>query len=359
MPPPARPPHTGAALPRPIPEVSVVMAVYDGERYLAEAIDSVLTQSLRDLELVVVDDGSNDATPAILADYSAGDGRVVVKRQHNTGRVIALNRGVAIARGALVARLDADDVAMPDRLERQREFLCEHPETALVGGAARLIDERGRAFGDTQYPTTDAAIRRAFAYTTPFVHSAVMLRREAFDRIGGYRTNFPETEDLDLWLRLAERHELANLPQLVVAYRMHGGQATVRQLELQALCCVAAHVSARARARREPDPFDDGRPIGEPALLAHGATREEITATLVRSATWLGKTIGRAADAHTADALLALAHDRARSASGSAELVAIVHRARAQRHAEQGRRARSTLERARALVAGRRSRPAG
>lgn len=335
------------------------MAVHDGVRFLAEAIDSLLTQSLRELELVVVDDGSTDDTPAILAGYAAADQRVVVLNQTNTGRTAALNRGIGVARGSLVARLDADDVALPERLERQVGFLREHPETALVGGAVRLIDERGRAFGDTQYPATDAEIRRAFAYTTPFVHSAVMLRREAFDRVGGYRTSLAGTEDLDLWLRIAEHYELANLPQLVVAYRMHSGQETVRALEQQVLCCVGAHVSARARARREQDPFDDGPAIDERTLLARGATRAEITATFVRSASWLGKTIGRAGDADTADALLALAHDRARSRYGSPELVAMVHRARAQRHEEQGRRVRSTLERARALVVGRWSRPAG
>ena len=330
------------------------MAVHDGERHLRDAVDSVLAQSLRALELVVIDDGSTDATAQILSRYAASDPRVVVRGQRNAGRTASLNRGFALARAPLVARLDADDVAMPDRLERQRTFLASHPETALVGGAVRLIDAGGRPFGDTRYPQSDGEIRRAFAYTTPFVHSAVMLRRETFERVGGYREAFTESEDLDLWLRIAESHAMANLPELVVQYRMHAGQATVRQLEVQARCAVAAHVAARARAAGRPDPLDRVERIDEATLLACGATREEITSVLVKSATWLAKTIDRAGDAVTADALLERASADARSSSGSAQLVAVVHRARAQRHAARGRRVRSRLARVRASLAERR-----
>ena len=330
------------------------MAVHDGERFLAEAIESVLGQSVSELELLVIDDGSNDVTPEILDGFAARDRRVVVRRQDNQGRTPSLNRGVALARAPLVARLDADDVCLPERFARRVAFLDRHPAVALVGGAVRLIDDGGRAFKESRYPLSDDEIRRAFAYTTPFVHSAVMFRRSAFDAAGGYRTCLVETEDLDLWLRIAERHELANLPDTVVAYCLHGGQATVRGLELQALCLVAARLSARARGAGEPDPLADAARIDEAWLLAHGATTREIAQAIVDSATWLAKLMGRAGYAEQADDLLDAVQARARREPHPGEMLATLHRARAARHALEGRPVLARIERGRALLAKRR-----
>ena len=122
------------------PVVSVVMAVFDGERFLEPAVESILGQSVSALELVVVDDGSTDATPRMLAAYAARDARVVVHRHANRGRTASLNVGVRLARAPLVARLDADDVCLPERLARQVAFLERHEAVALVGGGARLVD---------------------------------------------------------------------------------------------------------------------------------------------------------------------------------------------------------------------------
>ena len=335
-------------------QLSVVMAVHNGERYLAEAIESVLGQSVSELELVVVDDGSTDATPELLAGFAERDGRVVVLRHDNRGRTASLNRGVGVARAPLVARLDADDACLPERFARQVAFLERHPAVALVGGAVRLVDAGGRAFEESRYPLTDAEIRRAFAYTTPFVHSAVMFRRSAFDGAGGYRACFAETEDLDLWLRLSERHELANLPEPVVAYRLHAEQATVRRLELQALCLVAAHLSARARAAGAPDPLDGVDAIDEAWLLSNGATPREIATAIVDSATWLAKLVGRAGYAEQAESLLSEVEARARREPQPGALLATIHRARATRRALQGRPLQARLERGRARLAERR-----
>jgi glycosyltransferase involved in cell wall biosynthesis len=335
------------------PVVSVVMAVLDGERFLAAAVDSVLRQSLAELELVVVDDGSTDATARILAQVAARDARVVVHRQHNAGRPAALNRAIALARAPLVARLDADDLCLPERLARQVEFLERHDAVALVGGAVRLVDAGGRVFEQSRYPLTNAEIRSAFAYTTPFVHSAVMFRRGAVTALGGYRA-CNDAEDLDLWLRLSERHELANLPDPVVAYRIHSEQVSARKCELQALGVLAAHACARARREGEADPLDAAPAIDEDWLLARGVTPAEIALTVVKSATWLAKVVGRAGQADQAEALLAVAESRARTQPDARALLAIVHRARATRRAEQGRFLRARYERGRALLAERR-----
>jgi glycosyltransferase involved in cell wall biosynthesis len=332
------------------------MAVYNGERFLREAVESVLAQTFTDLELVVVDDGSVDSTPQLLAGYAARDPRLVVHRQPNQGLAVALNNGVRLARAPFIARLDADDVATPDRLHLQREFLIGHEAAAVVGGAAAFVDEDGRSFAEWRYPLTDSEIRTALQYTTPLVHSAVMLRKRAFELVGGYRPLFMSVLDLDLWFRMAEQHELANLPDCVVRYRIHARQMTVQGLERGALENVAARTAARARMDGRPDPLDALERLDYKTLIGMGVTPEEITSSLVHRATWLAKTTGRAGYANLAEELFAFAGDSARSDSGSQELVTHVHRERARRYAEERRRLRATLETVRAILAGRQSR---
>ena len=223
------------------------MTVRDGERYLAAAVDSVLAQTLTNFELIVIDDGSTDSSPEILAGYASIDRRVLVHRQENAGIAVSLNRAVSYARSPLIARLDADDIARPRRLELQLAYLARNTGVGVVGGAVAFIDESARQFAETRYPTTDAEIRQAFAVTTPFVHSAVTMRRKAFDAVGGYRAAFSHAEDLDLWLRLSAVSQLANLPETVVLYRIHSQQSTVTELERQSVSVLGARVSWRAR----------------------------------------------------------------------------------------------------------------
>ena len=315
------------------------MSVRDGERFLAAAIDSVLSQTLEDLELVVVDDGSRDSSPQILAQYAARDKRVVVHRHENAGLATSLNRGVGYARAPLIARLDADDVAWPNRLELQVAYLAlENPAAGLVGGAVAFIDERGRRFAEARYPTMDAEIRQALLSTTPFVHSAVTMRREAFDSAGGYRAAFPHAEDLDLWLRIGAFSELANLADTVASYRIHSRQSTVTELEQQSLSALGARVAWRARARGLPDPFEQIALVDREALEAAGASEADLTVEFVRLAVWLAKTLGRSGREDVAGKLFALAEARARSRSGSHSLVSFVKRERAKRLRAQGRR---------------------
>ena len=160
---------------------------------------------------------------------------------------------VAIARGELIAFLDADDVADRERLERQRAYLAAHENVALVGGALTFVDEAGQVFAeDVRYPLTDAEIRVAFSHTTPILNSAASIRRSAFDEALGYRRLYADSDDLDLWLRVADRHRLANIEQTVVRYRIHPGQATAQRMERQSMTSLAARVAAGARAEGGP-----------------------------------------------------------------------------------------------------------
>ncbi|HEY2054160.1 MAG TPA: glycosyltransferase [Solirubrobacterales bacterium] len=336
-----------------MPTVSVIMAVYNGERFIREAIDSVLDEDHCDLELVVLDDGSTDATPRILADYVSRDDRIVVHREKGENLAQALNRACRLSRGRLLARIDADDVSLPGRLAAQVNFMDAHPDVVLLGGQALLVNDSGEEFGTATYPLRDVDLRERLLATSPFVHSAIMMRRDAFEAVGGYRDNLPHAEDLDLWLRLSERGDVANLPDAVVKYRIHGEQQSFRQQEEQAVHAAATRASARARAEGKPDPLDGAadEEIDAALLVAHGVGESEITQAIVESATWLGKTTGRAGYPEAATLLFDAAYEKARSASGSRELTASVHRSVGLRHAEQGHKVRANWKFAQARLA--------
>lgn len=211
----------------PAPEVSVVMPAYNAERFLREAIDSILSQTLASLELVVVDDGSTDTTPEILAGIH--DPRCRIVRQANSGLPRALNAGIAASTAPLVARMDADDVAEPDRLRLQVAYLREHPEVGAVGTRATVIDEDGRVTGAMDVPTDPADIRRRLIVRNLLVHPAVTMRRDALQRAGLYDAAFPAAEEYDLWFRMLRVAELANLPNRLLRYRVLPGSFTARK----------------------------------------------------------------------------------------------------------------------------------
>src|SRR3954471_12947857 len=336
------------------PVVSVLMPVRNGEAFLRDAVESVLAEPLSDLELVVVDNCSTDSTPTILAEYAGKDSRVRVHRQEGNNLAGLLNRGFELCRAPLFARLDADDVCVRGRLQTQVEFMADHPEVVLLGGQALLVNEEGEDFATAQYPLEDRELRAALATGNPFVHSAIAMSRAAFEVVGGYRENLDNAEDLDLWLRLAERGQLANLPHPVVKYRIHASQVSLRKQESQAIRTVAARVSARAKAEGRPDPVRSDVRIDEDFLVAEGIDRAEVTQAVVDSATWLARTTGRAGYPRAASQLFDVAFARARSKNGSPAMAAAVHRSIAHRHAEQGHRLRAKLKAAQAAIAERR-----
>ena len=211
------------------PAVSVLMSVYDGAPFVAQAVASVLAQTDPDLELIVVDDGSTDATPALLAGIA--DPRLRVQRQSRTGLTRALNRALGLARAPLIARLDADDLALPERLARQRAFLAAHPEVGLLGTAAREEDPSGAPVRVVRPPEDDGALRRALIRANPFVHSSVMLRRELLVRAGGYDETLAVAQDYELWMRLAGLTRLANLTEVLVVRRLGERRVSIEREE--------------------------------------------------------------------------------------------------------------------------------
>ena len=208
------------------PRVSVLMPVRNGGSYLDSALNSIRAQSFQEFEFVVVDDGSTDATPSVLARHAAGDARIRVLTAGGRGIVDALNQGLAAARGALVARMDADDVAEPHRIGRQVAEMEARPDLVLLGSAAVRIDAQGRTIGPLAVETDPERLAEALRSHNPFLHPTVIMRREAVEAAGGYRRQFTLAEDYELWTRLARLGTLANLPDVLLRLRRHRNQSS-------------------------------------------------------------------------------------------------------------------------------------
>jgi len=206
-----------------VPDVTVLMAVYNGERHLRAAIDSVLAQTLRDFEFVIVDDGSTDGSQRIVESYEDARIRLLI-HDRNRGLPAALNTGLAAARGELVARQDQDDLSDARRLESQAAFLQARPQVALLGTQAFAADESGRRVGVVNRPLSSAAIRWHALVDNPFIHTSVMFRRSIVrEELRGYDASLAHCEDYDLWTRLLERHDGRNLDARLVTYRVRRG----------------------------------------------------------------------------------------------------------------------------------------
>jgi len=231
------------------PRISVLMSVYNGKRYLKPAVESILAQSLPDFEFIIIDDGSTDRSLALLEQYAGRDARMRLVSLPNAGLTRSLNKGLAMATGEFVARMDADDIAMPQRFAQQVAFLDAHPDIALVGCGYDLIDEKDRIL-DTEFPAgDDEAIQdRHLRGLTTICHPCVMARRRSLLSIGGYDESYPVAQDLDLYLRLGEVGKLANLPALLMKYRYHSHSTSDTRRELQLECMRRA--TERAWKRR-------------------------------------------------------------------------------------------------------------
>lgn len=210
------------------PAVTVLMAVYNGETWLREAVESILSQTFEDFEFLIIDDGSTDRTFEILNFFRDRDFRIrLVRNESNLGLITSLNRGLELAKGTYIARMDADDISLPNRLETQVEYMEQHPE---VGVCSAWLETFGKKRGEIwKSPLRDEEIKARLFCNSCIWHPAAIMRKEVFEQHGlCYNPAYPRSEDYKLWTEMAHFSKLANIPKVLVRYRLHENQETRR-----------------------------------------------------------------------------------------------------------------------------------
>jgi len=229
------------------PLVTVLMCVFNDDKFVGQAIESILAQDFNDYEFIIVDDGSTDRTPEILRQYADRDSRIIIHRQANSGTTVAANRGLALARGTFVARLDSDDISFSHRLREEVALLTSNPDVALVGGGAEIIDTAGHVIGVRSIFTRSPV--RTLRHRCIYQQSDVMFGRELVVGLGGYREKFRNAQDYDLWLRISEVAKVAKLNQIIGQWRLNGGGYTLsRMAEQKKEVAVIKRMAASRRA---------------------------------------------------------------------------------------------------------------
>ncbi|MGM1056997.1 MAG: glycosyltransferase family 2 protein [Bacteroidota bacterium] len=203
------------------PTVSIILPVYNCDKYIQEAIESILNQTYVDFELIIVNDGSTDQTSNIIKKFTNIDKRIIAINKHNTGLSDSLNTGLRIAQGKYIARIDADDLCLVGRLKLQVKFLDNHPEYIIVGSAVVYINENGKKLGYSHVYITDKSIKKSLPKINPLAHPSVMILKSALIQINGYEINVRQDfEDYYLWHRLKKMGKFYNIPEPLIKYRL-------------------------------------------------------------------------------------------------------------------------------------------
>jgi glycosyltransferase involved in cell wall biosynthesis len=240
--------------------LSVYMPAYNVALFVSDAVHSILEQTWADFEFIIVDDGSTDSTPDVLRDIAGTDPRIRLIHQPNAGVSVASNHAVSLASGEFLARVDADDIARPDRLEKQLRYMREHPDCVALGSAMMLIDEQGFPL----YPMASITYGHQNIDTAllnggwPIAQPSCMYRRDAILAAGGYRRELSLHEDHDLFLRLAERGRLENLPEILQQYRQRDTSLMARE-SARTHNAVMHEILRQARERRGLPSADDAK----------------------------------------------------------------------------------------------------
>jgi glycosyltransferase involved in cell wall biosynthesis len=253
--------------------VSVIMAVHNGQRYIVEALDSILHQTHQDFEIIIIDDGSTDRTSQIVAQYAARDKRIEVIFQENLDQPASLNRALAVASNEWVAVLDTDDVCMLDRLETQLRMLRREPSVRVLGSSAILIDHAGQIRGLRHHPPSSVAeyerlVRENRSILA--VHPSVMMHRPTIMALGGYDSRFGAAADAELWSRVSDNHAIVNLREPLIYYRLHSDSMSVQRFfeQQRMFHWIETRQEARRRGLTPPDSIqiDD---VAENGLCFH------------------------------------------------------------------------------------------
>jgi Glycosyl transferase family 2 len=240
------------------PALSVIMSVYNGARHLYPAVRSILDQDFADFEFLVVNDGSSDASGAILRQLAASDARIKLIDRENRGLVASLNELIDVARAPLLARMDCDDIAMPNRFSRQIAFLQSHPEIGILGSNSHDLDENDMLIGATDnYPLTPEEALERLSDGPPLCHPSVMMRTKVILELDAYRPAFRHAEDYDLWLRASRCTAITNLPDRLLLYRRSKAQISQKYVAEQAKAAAIAWADHQRCISGRPSLFDN------------------------------------------------------------------------------------------------------
>lgn len=227
------------------PKVSIIMSVYNGEEFLKDSILSVLNQTYKDFEFIIVNDGSTDNSLEIIEDLQKSDGRIrIINNNQNLGLTKSLNLGLLESKGEYIARLDAGDISLPERIEKQADFLDNNKDIGLVGTWMYIINAKGDIINEIKYPTEDKKIRKALINYNPFAHSSIMLRRSILPKIDIYNEEYKYAQDYKLYIDLYHYTEFANISMTLVEYRKSSNSITSRKNKKQMSFANKARINA-------------------------------------------------------------------------------------------------------------------
>lgn len=243
------------------PAISVVMAVCNNLRYLPESVDSILSQTFRNFEFIIIDDGSTDGSGAWLERKASTDPRIRLYRQENIGLTKSLNKGLLMAKGEFIARMDGDDISLPERFAKQLKFMSAFPEVVASGTGVLYIDPKGLPLGHATTPADHEEIEKMLLNGNggAICHPSVIMRRGSVEAVSGYDGAYRTAQDLDLYLRLGELGRLSNLPEILICYRQHFKSANFadRSLQLQNATAIV-RAAMRRRNISGADAFQHG-----------------------------------------------------------------------------------------------------
>lgn len=217
-----------------LPLVSVIMSVYNGERYLQRAVESILAQTYKNIELIVFDDGSTDNTFAILKRFKEQNQNIHLQRlKKNIGLTNSLNKAIELSNGTYIARMDADDISLPKRLEKQVDYLERNPQVIAVGTAFKLIDDYGGLIKQYQFSNQHHILKWNLLFFNPICHPSVVMRASSLKLLGGYHSQYQRAQDYELWWRMSIIGELSNLTEELFIMRQHKRRVTTQYQDSQ------------------------------------------------------------------------------------------------------------------------------
>lgn len=239
------------------PKISVLMPVYNCEKYLDSAIQSILDQTFKDFEFIIVDDFSTDTSFEIIKEYTKQDKRIIVLRNKTHLRTTkTLNKGLRRTKCKYVARMDGDDWSYPDRLQKQFKFMENHPEVGVSGGVIEVCDENLKVINIRKYPLNDIVVRKVMFRYSPFAHPATIWRRDLLQKVGGYDEKIPLSQDYELYFRIGKISQFANLSTVLLKLRTHNNSSSMLRGRAQEQFTLYSRIKAFMEYGYEMNTFD-------------------------------------------------------------------------------------------------------